>query len=73
MLVVADAGEDEIGVARSVRRCRCDPSAELRNPGFRFRARAIVDRDVVLATRRQMPGYGIAHDAESNECDFAHL
>jgi hypothetical protein len=72
MLVIADASEDEIGVSGGVSGCGCDPSAKFRGPGFRLGARAVVDGNVVLTARREMPGHGKAHDAEPDEGDFAH-
>ena len=73
IVVIADAGEDEIGAVAPPR-----PGwppilpPNLRDPGFGLGAGAVEDRDVVAATRLEMAGHGKAHDAEPDPGDFAH-
>ena len=49
IVVIADASEDEVGVVRGLGRGGREPAAELRDPGFRLGARAVVHHDVVAA------------------------
>jgi len=72
MLVIADTNEDKIGVAGSVSRRRRGPALKFRAPSLSLTGRAIVDGDVMLPARREMPRHGKAHDAEPDEGDFAH-
>src|SRR5262245_38665579 len=71
VLVVADAGENEIRLGRSFRRCAYLAATELRDPSLRFRTRAIVNGYIVAASG-EMAGHGKAHHAKADKGDFAH-
>ncbi|SCM75489.1 hypothetical protein KL86PLE_20157 [uncultured Pleomorphomonas sp.] len=72
IVVVADAGEHEIGLRRRLARRRRGASAEGIYPGLRLGAGPIVDRHVVAAARPKMTGHRVAHYAESEEYDLCH-
>ena len=72
IVIVADAGEDEIRALRSFLRRGRELAAELRNPGLRLAKRAVIDGDIVPALGADMPGHGIAHDAQPNKRNLAH-
>ncbi len=70
--VVAHAAEYEIRVPRGLLRRRRHLPAELGNPGLRLAGCAIIDGEIVPALGADMPGHGIAHDAQPNKRNFAH-
>ena len=72
IVVIADAGEDEIGAVRGRGRGGRRCSAKLGDPGIGLGARAIEHRHRVAATRLEMTGHGKAHGAEPDPRDFAH-
>ncbi len=72
IVVIADAGEDEVGAFRRLGRGRRQPAAKLREEGVRLGARAVEHNDVVAPARLEVAGHGKAHDAEPDPGDFAH-
>jgi hypothetical protein len=71
--VIADAGEDEIGVPGGVGRRRRALAAELVRPGLRLVGAAVEHGDVVPAALGQMAGHRIAHHAKPDpRCSLAH-
>ena len=72
IIIVADTGEDEVGIARGRRRCVRGSAAEFGDPSVGALARAIEHDDVVVSAHLEMAGHGIAHDAEPDPGDFAH-
>ena len=69
VVVVADAGEHDLGACDGFTRRGGMAAAKFRCPGLRLGGRAVIDGDVV-AGARQMAGHGQAHDAQAEECDF---
>jgi hypothetical protein len=69
VVVVADAHQHDLRIARGVGRGRRRLAAVLLDPLPRLRLRAVVDRHVV-ARLREMSGHRVAHDAESEEREF---
>ena len=72
VIVVPDAGKHKIGFASGLFRRWSHLAPEFGDPGLRLAERAIVDGDIVSAFRADVPGHGIAHDAQSNKCNLAH-
>ncbi len=72
VVVVADAGEDEVGAFRRRGGRRRRSPAEPRHPGFGLGAGAVEHDDVVAPARLEMAGHGKAHHAEPDPGDFAH-
>ncbi len=73
IIVVADAGEDEVGAVSCLGRRRGEPSAEARDPIFSLLPRAVEHGNVVPPTALEMAGYGKAHYAEPDKGDLAHV
>ncbi len=72
IIIVADAGEDEVrAVRRGRRRFRSTPSVAL-GPGLRLGGRAVVDGNLVSAPLAQMACHRETHDAQTDEGDLAH-
>jgi hypothetical protein len=67
IVVVADAGEDEVGFARRRGRRVGQAPAEFLRPSFGLAARAVVDGDLV-ARPDEVARHREAHDAETDEC-----
>ncbi len=68
IIVIADAGENEVFAFGRLRGCRGHGAAMFDSPFFRLGRSAVVDRHVVTASVLQMRGHGIAHDAEAEKC-----
>ncbi len=71
IVVVSDAGKDKLLALRGLAGGRRAAAAKFFDPFLRPRRRAIVNRDV-MAVRLEVPGHGVAHDAEAEERDFCH-
>ena len=72
VVVVADAAEHELGVLRRLRGRWSMSAAVLGDPFLGFFPRPVVDGDIVPRLR-EVPGHGVAHDAQSDEGDACHL
>ena len=75
VVIIAHAGEDEIGALGSFRRCVAGGAAELLGPLVRLLRRAVVNPHFVAALGLEMPCHGVAHYAKSDEgncCHFAY-
>src|SRR5258708_4064188 len=72
VMVVADAGHDEILTLRRCPWCRRRTPAELRHPLLGLGGGAIVDRDVVAALDLEVTGHRIAHHAEPEKRNLCH-
>ena len=72
IVVVADAGENEIAIRHRLARRRRGCAAVFRNPVPRLRRRAVIDRQVVTALGLQMARHRKAHDAQPEKCDLRH-
>ena len=72
IVVVADAGHDEILALGRLFRGRRAFAAVLRDPFFGLGGGAVVDRDLVAAFGLEMPRHRVAHHAEPDECDLCH-
>ena len=73
VLIVANAAEHEIRVLRRLPGGWRQLPAIFRNPRPSLAKRAIIDGEIVPALGADMPGHGIAHDAQADKCNFAHL
>ena len=71
VVVVADAGEDDLLALGGLARSRGSASAVLGHPFLGLGRGAVVDRHLV-ALRREMPRHGIAHHAKSEKCNLRH-
>ncbi len=75
IVVVADAGQDDIGVLRGLGRGRCRGSAMLPDPCIGLGAGAIIDGEV-MARLDEVACHRSAHDTCTDEADtqfsFAH-
>ena len=72
IVVVADAGHDEVlALGRRLRRRRA-AAAMLGHPLFRLGGGAVVDRDLVAAFRLEMPRHRVAHHAEPDKRHLRH-
>ncbi|MNI66786.1 hypothetical protein D3C73_1223770 [compost metagenome] len=69
VVVVAHAGEDDLGTCHRFARRAGMAAAELGDPGLSLGGRAVVDRHVVPGAG-QMAGHGQAHDTQAEESDF---
>ena len=72
VLVVADAGKHEVGLARRLARGGGAPAAVFLHPLCGLPGRAVKDRDLVAALFEQVPRHRVAHDAQPDECDSCH-
>ena len=72
VVVIADAGEDEIGAVGGFGRRRRRRAADARRPFLGLCGGAVIDRHVVTALALRWPAIGIAHDAKTDEGDFGH-
>ena len=72
VVVVADAGEDEIGVARRLRRRRRRCAAIDLGPAFRFGGGAVIDRHGMAALVPQVSRHRKTHHAEADERHICH-
>ncbi len=72
VMVVADAGHDEILTLGGGPRCRRRTPAELRHPLLGLGGGAIVDRDVVPALDLEVSGHRITHHAEPEKRNLCH-
>jgi hypothetical protein len=72
VVVVADAGHDEVGPRRGLARGRSRAALVFRGPGFGLGGGAVVDRHL-MSLGRQMPGHREAHDSQAKKCHFRHL
>ena len=71
VVVVADAGEDDLLAFGGLLRRARDRAAVLGRPLFRLGGGAVVDGDVV-ALALEMAGHRIAHDPEPQERHLRH-
>jgi hypothetical protein len=71
VVVVADADKDEIRTLRRLGRRGAALTLVLGDPGLGARRRAVEDRHL-MALGPQMPGHGIAHHAQTDECRLRH-
>ena len=71
VLVVADAGEDDLRARRRRGRGRRALLAVLLDPGLRAVRRSVVDGHA-MALGGEMTGHRIAHDPKPDECDLSH-
>src|SRR5581483_12277171 len=73
VVVIADAGHDEI-LALGGGLWRCGRlAAELLGPCLGLARRAVIDRHLVAALGDEMSSHGKAHDAETEKSDFSHM
>jgi hypothetical protein len=72
IVVIADAGEDDLLALCRLGRGLPEPAAILRHPLLRLGGGAVVDRDLV-PLGLEMARHGVAHDAETEESDLRHL
>jgi hypothetical protein len=70
VVVIADAAEHKVRAFGSCPRSGGRLSAELCHPLLGLCTSAVVDGKVVTASPGQMSCHGIAHDAESDKCNF---
>ncbi len=68
VVVIADAGGHDIGVARCLGRRGGGRTAILVGPLLRLGGRAVIDRDLMTGTL-QMTGHGITHHAQAEKRD----
>jgi hypothetical protein len=66
VVVVADAGEHEVGPRAGLRRGVCAGTAIGLDPGLGLGRGAVVDRHLVAGTG-QVPGHGITHHAKTQK------
>jgi hypothetical protein len=71
IIVIADAGEDEVLALGDRARRHGEGAAEFGDPFLRLCRGAIIDRDGV-ALFPQMPSHRIAHNAETDKPQFRH-
>ena len=71
VVVVADAGEDDLLSPGGLARGRGMGAAMRRDPGLRLRGRSIVDGDLV-ALAGEVAGHRPTHHAEAQERDLRH-
>ena len=72
VVVVADAGEDELGALGRLARRLGPPAAVLGHPFLRLAGAAVVDGEVVPALLRDVAGHRISHHAKPDEGDLRH-
>ena len=72
VIVVADAAHDEVLAFGRLFRRRRLASPVLAHPFLGLGGGAVIDRDLVPALVLEVPGHGIAHDAEPEECHLCH-
>ena len=72
IVIIADAGKDEILALGRLRRRYSEAAAVLANPLLGFRFGAVVDGDVVAALVPEVPGHWIAHHAKTEKCHRCH-
>jgi hypothetical protein len=75
VIIVADAGEDEIGALGSLGRRVAGGAAKLIGPLAGLLRRAVVNPDFVAALGLEVSRHGVAHHAKSDEgncCHFAY-
>ena len=72
VVVVADAGHDEILTRGGGLRGRRGFAAELRDPFLGLGGGAVIDRDLVPAFVLQMSGHGVAHHAQAQKRHLRH-
>ena len=72
IVVVAHAAHDEVlALGSGLGRC-CAAPAVLSNPLLRLSRGAVIHGDVMAAFILEMPGHGIAHDAETEKSHLRH-
>ena len=71
IVVVADAGDHRIAIARGLLRGRRLAAAMALHPGVGLGRRPVVDGHL-MPRLRKMPCHGRAHDAQPDECYFRH-
>jgi len=69
VVVIADAGEDDLGAFGGLRRRRARGAAIFLDPGLRLGRRAVVDGDL-MARFGKMPRHRIPHHAQPEECQL---
>ena len=73
VIVIADAGKDEIGTLRRLGRGRHGLVVELARPFGGFLGRPVINGQRQAALALQMAGHRIAHDAQADPgCSLAH-
>ena len=72
VVVVADAGHDEILAFGRLPRRRRALAAELRDPFVGLGGGAVIDGDVVAALGLQMAGHRVTHDAQADKRHLRH-
>jgi hypothetical protein len=72
VIVIADAGHDEILAFGGRLRRRRGSAAELLCPGRGLGGRTVIDRDLVAALLDEMSRHREPHHAETEKCDFSH-
>src|SRR6185437_346420 len=72
VVVVADAGHDEILAGRRFLRGLGALAAVLRDPLLGLGGGAVVDRDVMPALLLEVTGHRETHPAEPAKCDLRH-
>src|SRR4029077_19475270 len=73
VVVVADAGHDEVLAFGCGLRRRRVASLEFLRPCLGLGRRPVEDRYIMAALDDQMPCHGETHDAETEKSDFGHL
>src|SRR5262249_12853654 len=72
IVVIADAGHDEILTLRGLPRRRRALAAVLLDPFFDFGGGAVINGNLMAALRLEMTRYRVSHDPEPDECDLCH-
>src|SRR6185437_6152594 len=72
IVVIADAGENEILIPSRLGRGRRKLAAMLRNPFLGGSLGAVVDRDVMAALVLQVRRHRVSHHAKTKKCHRCH-
>jgi hypothetical protein len=72
IIVIADAGEDEVLAFGSLGRRQRQLAAMLGHPLLSLCLGAVIDGDVMAALVSEVPGHRIAHDAKTEKCNRCH-
>ena len=72
IVIIADTGHDEVAATGGGGRGRREDAAIFAGPFFGLCLGAVVDGYLVSALLDEMPGHGVAHDAEPEKRDGSH-
>jgi 3-hydroxyisobutyrate dehydrogenase len=73
VVVVADAAHDEVLAVRGFLRRLGGLAAKLGGPFLGLGGGAVIDRHLVAAFVLEMPGHGVAHDAQAQKRNLRHI